>query len=109
MNVRLEKLYLILESIKPMLNDAIERKIPVDVTIESVDELLRNYAKKSLDFRGIQPSAEMKNLELKLMQSLDTVSVDSERKNFVIPDKVPDKNNWVQNEQVFLDFFLLNF
>lgn len=102
MNVRLEKLNAILIKIKPILSDSQERNIPVDITIEGIDYLVRNYAKKSLDFRGIQPTGNIKNIELKLMQSLDTLSCDSERKAFVMPEKVPEKSNWIQNEQVIV-------
>lgn len=95
MNTRLEKLNYVLEKVRKM-----EQKC--DVTIESVNSLLRMYAEKSLAFRGIQPSIKKKAIELKLLQSLDTVSDDtneSNKKLFIFPQKVPNKSEWTLNEE----------
>lgn len=100
MNVRLEKLNMVLEKIVPFLSGVSDKNMADDVSSENIDNLLRTYAKKALDFRGIQSSACLKTLELKLMQSLDTVSEDSDKKAFVMPAAVPDKENWIQNDEV---------
>ncbi|CAH0552131.1 unnamed protein product [Brassicogethes aeneus] len=100
MNTKLDKLSVVLE--------ILEREIPHNVldedklSREKVDQLLRKYAEKSLDFRVItQPNPRLlRTPEIKLMQSLDSLNFGSDGRSFQMPEKVPDKQDWVQNHEV---------
>lgn len=73
------------------------------ISNEMIDLLLRKYADKSLDFRIIaHPNPRLlRTPECKLMQSLDSLSLINDlSKQFVMPDAVPSKENWVLNDEV---------
>ncbi|KAJ8962783.1 hypothetical protein NQ318_001182 [Aromia moschata] len=98
MNTKLDKLSTVLNILKPQLSTT---EINEDIlSIEKIDEVLRNYAEKSLDFRVItQPSPRLlRTPECKLMQSIDSLVSDS--RGFVMPDGVPTKDQWVANNEV---------
>ncbi|KAH1006644.1 zinc finger FYVE domain-containing protein 26 [Dendroctonus ponderosae] len=79
--------------------------IPADsdiVSVADVDALLRHYAEKSLDFRVIaQPNPDLlRTPEHSLMQSLDSVLLGLHYSAFIMPDKVPARDEWVPNTEV---------
>lgn len=102
MNTKLDKLGQILEVIKPELSSGEYNEN--DISIEKIDEILRHYAEKSLDFRIItQPNPRLlRTPESKLLQSIDTLNIGSERSVFEMPQKIPEKSEWVQNNEVQL-------
>lgn len=95
MNTRLEKLKQVLSL---LTNDEGE-------FVKSVDKLICVYGEKSLAFRGIQPNIQKKSMEFKLLQSLDTLSDDTNESkknlNFIMPENVPTKEEWIKNEMVW--------
>lgn len=96
MNTKLDRLGVALESIKEDL------KQDEVICMDDIDEMLRCYAEKSLDFRVVlQPT---KSTETKLLESFDSVNLNIERKKFIMPVKVPTKAEWVSNyEVIFCD------
>ncbi|KAJ8925266.1 hypothetical protein NQ315_009094 [Exocentrus adspersus] len=100
MNTKLDKLSTVLDIIKSEVTfiEFTENK----QFIEDIDEVLRRYAEKSLDFRVItQPNPRLlRSPEYKLMQSIDSLSLCSENRGFVMPDEVPTKEEWVPNNEV---------
>lgn len=99
MNTKLDKLAAILEVLN-VPNQDYSREI---ISVEKIDELLRRYAEKSLDFRVItHPNPRLlKTPEpTKLLQSFDSLSLASDKKQFVVPEVVPTKEEWVQNDEV---------
>lgn len=73
------------------------------ISNDRIDLLLRKYADKSLDFRIIaHPNPRLlRTPECKLMQSLDSLSlVNDLNRQFVVPDEVPSRENWVLNDEV---------
>lgn len=100
MNTKLDKLGQILEAMKPELTSGeYDENI---ISVEKIDEILRHYAEKSLDFRVItQPNPRLLGTpESKLLQSLDTLNIGSGRSTFEMPQKIPEKSEWVQNNEV---------
>lgn len=100
MNTKLDRLGVALEAIREDLkkhedDDSV-------ISVHDVDEMLRNYAEKSLDFRVVLlPSNQLaKNGEMKLLESFDSANAGSEPKKFVMPSKVPSKEEWVSNSEV---------
>nr|XP_008195345.1 PREDICTED: zinc finger FYVE domain-containing protein 26 homolog isoform X2 [Tribolium castaneum] len=98
MNTKLDKLAAILD----LLNAHNLSDFSEVITTEKIDELLRKYAEKSLDFRVItHPNPGLfKTPEPKLLQSLDSLSLMSDKRQFVVPENVPTKEEWVQNDEV---------
>lgn len=100
MNTKLDKLGVALESIREDLKKH-ENDDSV-ISIHDVDDMLRDYAEKSLDFRVVLlPSQQLaKNGDMKLLESFDSAKAGPELKKFVMPSKVPSKENWVSNNEV---------
>lgn len=100
MNTKLDKLGQLIETIKPdLINTEYDENV---VSMEKIDEILRLYAEKSLDFRVItHPNPRLfRTPESKLMQSLDSLNIISERRDFLMPFTVPDKLEWIENDEV---------
>lgn len=72
MNTKLDKLGLVLDTFKSNL--VICRCKDAELTVQTIDKLLRRYAEKSLDFRVItQPNPRLlRTPEHKILQSLDS-------------------------------------
>ncbi|KRT81271.1 hypothetical protein AMK59_5263, partial [Oryctes borbonicus] len=88
MNTKLEKLGQILEGIQTYIK-IIEDDESV-ISVEKIDELLRTYAEKSVDFKIImRTSSNSQTSESKIMQSIDSLCL--EEKVFDMPEKVPTK------------------
>lgn len=104
MNTRLEKLGEILEKIKPDLENC--EFDENEISIESIDDLLRKYAEKSLEFR-IALQSGTKSVKTSdssvLLQSLDSMNFVGRKETFIIPERVPSKSEWVQNYEVILN------
>ncbi|XP_060519103.1 zinc finger FYVE domain-containing protein 26 homolog [Cylas formicarius] len=101
MNTKLEKLNGVLKVIKPVIQNQ-EYKAS-NISAEKIDELIRFYAEKSLDFNVVLnslPHKLRKFSENKLMQSLDSLLDESLNKGFVMPDEVPSKSEWVEDNAV---------
>lgn len=100
MNTKLEKLGAVLTILNTELTHA--KYVEVPIKLSKIDDMLRTYAGKSLDFRVItQPIPRLlRTPECKLMQSLDSLNICVENKTFVMPDEVPTKDEWVQNNEV---------
>lgn len=101
MNTKLEKLGQVLEMIRSDIENC--EFDENQISVEKIDEMLRNYAEKSLEFRVILQSGPRLNRtpeSSKLLQSLDSINFPSGRKYFVMPENVPDKSEWVQNHEV---------
>jgi zinc finger FYVE domain-containing protein 26 len=99
MNTKLDKLSTIIDSLNVKNTNDSEAVI----SVENVDELLRKYAEKSLDFRVVthsSPHLVRTPESTKLLQSLDSLSLQSDRKQFVVPETVPTKEEWVPNDEV---------
>ncbi|KAF5289881.1 hypothetical protein FQR65_LT02015 [Abscondita terminalis] len=96
MNTKLEKLGEVLEKIRPCIENC--EFDESRLSIEKIDDILRCYAEKSLEFRVVLnlESRGVKSPESsKLMQSLDSVNFITNTKYFVIPETVPQKSEWV--------------
>ncbi|CAG9766398.1 unnamed protein product [Ceutorhynchus assimilis] len=100
MNTKLDKLAAVLEMIKNCIPVTEIKEEPV--TVEKIDDVLRKYAEKSLDFRVIaQPEPRLLSTpEHKLLQSLDSINLDPDAKVFIMPEEVPSKDQWVANSEV---------
>ncbi|KAK5647689.1 hypothetical protein RI129_002581 [Pyrocoelia pectoralis] len=101
MNTKLEKLGQVLDKIRPYLENCEfdESKL----SIEKIDEILRAYAEKSLEFRVVlQSESKLINSpeSSKLLQSLDSINFATTAKYFVMPEVVPTKSEWVENYEV---------
>lgn len=83
MNTKLDKLAAVLDAIKSSIPfTEVNEEL---VTVEKINELLRRYAEKSLDFRVIaQPDPRLLTTpDHKLLQSLDSITLDpTARGNF---------------------------
>lgn len=111
MNSKLDVLTGILNKISPNLKkDQNGDKLYYNIkSIESlvisrnaVDALLRFYAEKALDMknpRNICPVAP-KPSEDSLLQSIDSINIEAATRPFVIPDKIPSKEQWVEDYSV---------
>lgn len=100
MNMKLDKLEEALVLIGGDLRrEGFEEKI---LGRKEIDDMLRVYAEKSLDFRVIvNPSPKLLiPAESKLMESLDSFSLASASRRFVLPTQVPSKAEWVSNNEV---------
>ncbi|XP_017768191.1 PREDICTED: zinc finger FYVE domain-containing protein 26 homolog isoform X1 [Nicrophorus vespilloides] len=99
MNTKLDKLGQVMEALQDKLKFC--ELADNQISIETIDDLLRKYAEKSLEFRVIlQPHPKLlKSCDSKLMQSLDSMYW-PDRKPFVMPDDVPDKSDWMPNNEV---------
>lgn len=100
MNMKLDKLEEALGLIgSDLRRDGFEEKI---LGRKEIDDMLRVYAEKSLDFRVIvNPSPKLLiPTESKLMESLDSFSLASMSRRFVMPAQVPSKSEWVSNNEV---------
>uniref|UniRef100_A0A1Y1MWJ2 FYVE-type domain-containing protein n=1 Tax=Photinus pyralis TaxID=7054 RepID=A0A1Y1MWJ2_PHOPY len=101
MNTRLEKLGQVLEKIRPDLENC--EFDESELSLEKIDEILRTYAEKSLEFRVVlQPEVKFINSpeSSKLLQSLDSINFTTAPKYFVMPEMVPAKTEWVENYEV---------
>lgn len=100
MNVKLDKLSTVLDIVRSELQHS--EFSENQLCTEKIDEMLRNYAEKSLDFRVItQPNPRLlRTPECKLMQSIDSLSLCAENRGFVMPEVVPLKDEWVPNNEV---------
>lgn len=97
MNTRLEVLEKMISKVHPFLTQ-LSATSPMSLT--SIDSILRHYASKALDFRVVQRSALCRITpgDEKLLVSLSVGSTYSEE--FVMPDTVPSKDEWVPNDEV---------
>ncbi|KRT81270.1 hypothetical protein AMK59_5262, partial [Oryctes borbonicus] len=96
-NTKLEKLGQILEGIQTYIK-IIEDDESV-ISVEKIDELLRTYAEKSVDFKIImRTSSNSQTSESKIMQSIDSLCL--EEKVFDMPEKVPTKEEWISDDNV---------
>lgn len=102
MNTKLDKLNEVINGLKPFFeNDEFEKCI---LPKEKIDELLRSYAKKSLDFHiELKP----KNMTLQVPSLGFLESIDSLSSNFVMPEIVPDRSEWTPNDEVKLTFKII--
>lgn len=97
MNTKLDKLGAVLDIL------SLEK---TKIDSESLDALLRSYAEKSLDFRvandGTCSSLSHKTAasEYQLLQSVDSLNLSLEKREFEIPEDVPRKEEWVANDDV---------
>jgi zinc finger FYVE domain-containing protein 26 len=103
MNTRLEILEKMISEVYPVLT-----QLPATsaMSLTNIDTMLRHYANKALDFRVVQcpPSCRTFPVEEKLLVSLSLGSTHSEE--FVMPEVVPSKNQWVPNDEVLcIDVF----
>ncbi|GJQ76679.1 hypothetical protein Trydic_g15535 [Trypoxylus dichotomus] len=96
MNTKLEKLGQILESIQ-MHIATVEEDENV-ISVEKIDELLRIYAEKSVDFKVITRPSATSQAESKIMQSIDSLCL--EQKVFDMPEKIPTKDEWISDDSV---------
>ncbi|KAK4885167.1 hypothetical protein RN001_001438 [Aquatica leii] len=101
MNTKLEKLGEVLDQVRPYIQNCEfdESKL----SVEKIDEILRCYAEKSLEFRVVlRPESKfVKSPESsKLLQSLDSINFINTTKYFVMPETVPKKSEWVENFEV---------
>lgn len=99
MNTKLDRLGAVLKLITDL--------IPVcdsddcSVSVESIDELLRHYARKSLDFRVVTHLVtKLKPSEAGSLKSSSSFAGDTPHRSFVMPEDVPTKQEWVQNTEV---------
>lgn len=98
MNTKLEKLGQVLEKIKSNIENC--EYDECQISCDKIDELLRNYAERSLEFRVTPPGVTSRCPEqTKLLLSLDSINVPG-RSSFVIPDNVPSKGEWIENSEV---------
>lgn len=116
MNTKFDTLSAVLQVLpekKPSLDDANDDDDVDDIdehddlSVAKIDALLRKYAEKSLDFRMLlcQPYNTaavrlLKTVDNNLMQSLDSLNFDFERKPFIMPDETPTKIEWMRNDEV---------
>jgi zinc finger FYVE domain-containing protein 26 len=103
MNTRLEMLEKMISEVHPLLTQ-LPATSPMSCT--NIDNMLRHYASKALDFRVVQCPATCRTLpaEEKLLVSLSLGSTHSE--DFIMPAVVPSKSEWVPNDEVlFMSFF----
>ncbi|KAL4709851.1 hypothetical protein ACJJTC_000338 [Scirpophaga incertulas] len=108
MNAKLDILSRILVKITPNLKkDASGDNLYYNIkTIESlvisknaVDALLRYYAEKALDMRNPVNACPIppKPTDDSLLQSIDSINIESASKPFVMPEQVPTKDQWVED------------
>ncbi|OWR53816.1 hypothetical protein KGM_204158 [Danaus plexippus plexippus] len=109
MNAKLELLTVIINKISPTLrrNDSTGDNLYYNIkSIESVlisqnavDALLRYYAEKALDMRNPRnrSSSPPKPWDDSLLQSIDSINIESASKPFVMPEHVPNKKQWVED------------
>lgn len=93
MNTKLDRLANLLNLLKSMT--------PETDLLNKIDEMIRNYAEKSIDFRVItQPNPRLlRTPECKLMQSLDSLL---DNKPFIMPADIPSKNEWIDNNEIII-------
>lgn len=95
MNTKLDRLGVVLEPIRADLKSN-ENEENV-ISTHNIDEMLRSYAEKSLDFRVVlYPIARHE----KILESFDSGTVIPEKRKFVMPAKVPSKEEWISNNEV---------
>ncbi|KAJ1528811.1 hypothetical protein ONE63_007188 [Megalurothrips usitatus] len=93
MNVQLEAAEQMLKSVRPKL-EKLSQKSPL--SISAIDTMLRQYAKKALEFRISQGSTASQTIENSVFSaSLSSLSVG---KDSQMPITVPSKAEWVPNE-----------
>lgn len=99
MNTKLEKLGQVLEKIKPNVQNCEYDEL--QISSDRIDELLRTYAERSLEFRVTPPGNPSRSPEqTKLLLSLDSINLVSGRNSFVMPENVPSKEQWIENNEV---------
>jgi zinc finger FYVE domain-containing protein 26 len=103
MNTRLEMLEKMLSEVHPLLT---QLAATAAMSVTNIDNMLRHYASKALDFRVVQCPASCRTVpaEEKLLVSLSLGSTHSE--DFLMPAAVPTKDEWVRNDEVLFCFFL---
>nr|XP_022905639.1 zinc finger FYVE domain-containing protein 26 homolog [Onthophagus taurus] len=96
MNTRLEKFGEVYINIQHDIeNTEFDESV---MSVEKIDELLREYAEKSLDFKVVGRTPPSGSTESKLMLSIDSNCL--EPKKFLVPDKVPEKSNWIPDNEI---------
>lgn len=69
------------------------------ISRNAVDALLRYYAEKALDMRNpscVSP-VPLKPWDDSLLQSIDSINLEAASKPFVMPERVPTKDQWVED------------
>lgn len=101
MNMKLDKVNVAINIIR---TEILHHEFSDDsISNDRIDQLLRKYAEKSLDFRVVSnPNPRLlRTPECKLMQSLDSLSLINDlNRQFIMPYEVPSKENWVPNDEV---------
>ncbi|XP_059053416.1 zinc finger FYVE domain-containing protein 26 homolog [Achroia grisella] len=108
MNAKLDVLTNIINKISPILikdptGDNLYYNIKaIDSAIISknaLDALLRYYAEKALDMKNIGNAYPVppKPSDDSLLQSIDSINLESASKPFVMPEQVPTKEQWVED------------
>ncbi|KAF7283085.1 hypothetical protein GWI33_001491 [Rhynchophorus ferrugineus] len=95
MNTKLDLLGEVLKVVKPLL--PIKGTDEGEVCVTCIDELLRRYAGKSLDFRAIPQISHL--LTSERIAQLSS-SFDISHRGFAVPENVPTKEQWIQNNEV---------
>lgn len=94
MNCKLESLQTILNELHEYLK---AMNLGIDIGIDNFNNIIRFYAKKSLDFRV---SLQRDGIENK-GKSISESSLESEENDeFIMPINVPTKKEWVPNDKV---------
>lgn len=96
MNTKLDKLGQILQGIENDIKDNEEDERIISV--EKIDTLLRKYAEKSVDFKVVTIPLTASQSDGKIMQSIDSLCL--EQKIFVMPERVPTKEEWISDDVV---------
>lgn len=108
MNAKLDLLSTIINKISPNLKadpsgDNLYYNIKSIETLvisrNAVDALLRFYAEKALDMRNPRNMCPTppKPTDDSLLQSIDSINIEAATKPFIMPEQVPQKEQWVED------------
>lgn len=90
MNCKFETLQKILNIVYADLQDT-------GISINEFDKIIRFYSKKALDFRV---SLQRDGIDNK-SRSMQDSNLENESNEFMMPSKVPTKEEWVPNDKVY--------
>lgn len=96
MNTRLEKFSEVLNVIEGNIKNNNDRHDALSK--HKIDQLLRTYAEKSLDFKIITRPASSDQTESRIMESIDSLYL--EKQTFIMPENIPTKEQWVSDNTV---------
>lgn len=88
------------ESIQRILNKIQDKLDQVDIPRSNFDKIIRFYGQKSLDCR-VSLQCEITENKSKSLQYLASEAENSE---FIMPTKVPTKEEWIPNDKVFKNY-----